>query len=40
MAKAVVTSQSGFEKLVRNIDDELVNVDRHTGLVDAERKST
>ena len=40
MAKAVITSQSDFEALLRNIDHELANVDRHAGLVDAERKIT
>ena len=40
MAKAVVTSQSYFEALLRKIDNELANVDRHAGLVDAERKIT
>ena len=38
MAKAVITSQSDFEALLCNIDHELANVDRHAGLVDAERK--
>ena len=37
MAKAAITSQSDFEALLRNIDHELANVDRHAGLVDAER---
>ena len=40
MAKAVITSQCDFEALLRNIDNELANVDRHAGLVDAERKIT
>ena len=40
MAKAVITSQSDFEALLRNIDHELATVDRHAGLVDAERKIT
>ena len=40
MVKAVITSQSAFEALLRNIDNELANVDRHAGLVDAERKIT
>lgn len=39
MAKAVITSQSDFEALLRSIDRELANVDRHAGLVDAERMS-
>ena len=39
MAKSVVTSRSNYEALLRNIDRELANVDRHAGLVDAERKS-
>lgn len=38
MAKAVLKSQSDFEALLHEIDDELANVDRHAGLVDAERK--
>ena len=38
MAKALITSQGDFEALLRNIDHELANVDRHAGLVDAERK--
>ena len=33
-------SRSIFEDLLRNIDRELVNVDRQAGLVDAERKFT
>ena len=40
MAKAVITSQSDFEALLRNIDNELANVDRLAGLVDAERNIT
>ena len=40
MAKAVITPQSNFEALLRNIDNELANVDRHAVLVDAERKVT
>lgn len=40
MAKAAVTSQSSFEDLLRNIDNQIANVDRHAGLVDAERKFT
>lgn len=40
MAKAMISSQSDFEALLRNIERELANVDRHAGLVDAERKFT
>ena len=40
MVKAAITSQSDFEALLRNIDHELANVDRHAGLVDAERNTT
>lgn len=38
MAKAVALSQKDFETLLRNIDNELANVDRYARLVDAERK--
>ena len=38
MAKAVALSQDDFEALLRTIDNELANVDRHASLVDAERK--
>ena len=40
MVKTVVSSQSDFEALLRGINNELVNVDRHARLVDAERKYT
>ena len=40
MAKAVVTSQRRFEALLRSIDNEQANVDRHAHLADAERKLT
>ena len=40
MAKSMITFQSSYEASLRNITRELANVDRHAGLVDAERKST
>ena len=40
MAKTVVSSQSSYEALLRKVDHELANVDRHARLVDAERKFT
>ena len=40
MAKTVVIAQSSYEALLRNVDHELANVDRHARLVDAERKVT